>query len=162
MNRWTLRTPCRNCAVNGRTITDGWLVERNGQQLAYCAHDHYCYTVPRTELGEEPRSVRTRPDIKPGQRARVMLRDSGRCVMCGTADGPLHIGHLVSVKQGRTIGLTDAELWHDENLSVMCEECNLGLADDSISVRMMARVLMARIRLDVTGHALEEHDGGQS
>jgi hypothetical protein len=38
----------------------------------------------------------------------------------------MDIGHIISVHDGRAHGLSDAELFHDDNLVAMCPECNSG------------------------------------
>lgn len=135
-----LRTPCSVCGSS-----DGIITTTNGQDIVRCAQcDRYQYCAPRTETGREQRSVRTRPEIKPAQKARIIGRDGNRCVLCG-AGGNIHIGHLISVDEGRLIGLSTSELYNDENLAVMCEECNLGWSSTTLPLKLIANVLLVRI-----------------
>jgi 5-methylcytosine-specific restriction endonuclease McrA len=137
-----LRKPCVQC---GQEI--GYIQARNGQQVVYCsACDRYQYCAPKSETGLPQRSVSNRPLIKPSQRARIIDRDNGTCAVCNRADGVMHIGHLLSVDDGRKVGATDEELWSDENLAVMCEECNLGFGNLTVSLRLVYRVLQIRLR----------------
>lgn len=137
-----MRAPCAHCGH-----TKGIVTERNGQDVVRCiACGTHCYNRPKTESGKPQRSVRTRPDIDPSTKARILERDNYTCVMCHRADLPLHIGHLLSVADGKTLGATEAELYDDENLAAMCEECNLGLGWRSVSLRLVYRILLARIR----------------
>jgi 5-methylcytosine-specific restriction endonuclease McrA len=90
--------------------------------------------------------VRTRPTIKPSQKVRILERDNHTCVVCHRDDVPLHVGHLLSVEDGRKVGATDDELFSDENLCAMCAECNLGMSSRTISLRLVAKILRARLR----------------
>jgi 5-methylcytosine-specific restriction endonuclease McrA len=140
---YAMRAPCRFCGV-----LDGELRPTNGQNCVYCAGcGKLAYNAPKSETGEPQRSVSTRPDIKPGQRARILMRDLARCVLCG-ATGNLHVGHVLSVDEGRKQGATDAELFDDKNLACLCEECNLGLGRASFDPLIWLRLLRARIGRD--------------
>lgn len=140
-----MREPCPDCGS-----TEGVRVDRAGQACILCAVcDRWVYNAPKAETGEPQRSVRSRPEIKSSQRSRLLARDGFCCVCCGR-HGPefnLHIGHFLSVDDGRKVGATDEELWDDENLAVMCEECNLGMGRATFSLRLMHLVLRARIAL---------------
>ena len=104
----------------------------------------FLYNAPKTETGEAQRSVTTvHNGIKPKQRARIILRALGRCELCGSTKN-LHIGHLLSVTDGLALGLTEAQLNDDANLSAMCEECNLGIGKDSVTARLYAALLNRR------------------
>lgn len=143
----TMRSPCR-C---GETI--GTIRTKNGQDCVYCRNcGRYAgYNAPRTETGRAVRSLRTRPDIKPGQRARVLDRDNGACIVCHRTDVPLDVGHIVSVAEGRQLGMTDTQLFDDENLAAMCQSCNSGFNAVSINPRLFAATVIARInRRDAT------------
>lgn len=136
-----MREPCAECSC-----PDGVVTEVNGQDVVRCFWcDKYAYCRPRAESGREVRSVRTRPRIKPSQRARILERDNYTCVSCHTADVPMHLGHLLSVADGLRVGATEDELYSDENLAAMCEECNLGQGEKSVSVRLVYRILRARL-----------------
>jgi len=137
---FAMRAPCGCGSVTGRTET------RNGQDCVFCAScGRFQYNRPRDESGRDIRRLRTRPDLKPSQRARVLDRDSGCCVLCHRADLPLDVGHLVSVDDGRKLGMTDAELFDDENLAAMCAVCNSGYSERSVSPRIFAALIRARI-----------------
>lgn len=43
------------------------------------------------------------------------------------------------------MGLSEAELFDDENLLVLCEQCNAGQGRDTLPLRFMATVLRVRI-----------------
>ena len=139
---FAMRANCKACGCPHGTVT-----ERNGQDVVRCAEcDTYAYCAPRVETGREVRTVRTRPDIKPSTKARILERDGHACVSCHTTSAPLHVGHLLSVDDGRKLGATDEELFHDDNLASVCSECNLGLGARSVSLRLVYRILQARIR----------------
>jgi 5-methylcytosine-specific restriction endonuclease McrA len=141
-----MRSPCK---FDGSLA--GFIETKNGQDCVYCVKcARHQYNAPKTETGREPRTVTTvHNGIKPKQRARVLERDSGRCVLCGsTVD--LHVGHLLSVVEGMKQGLNESEINDDENLAAMCSECNLGLSDRPVSIRLLVRVLMARLKLKST------------
>lgn len=139
-----LRRSCAAC--NG---TEGRIETKNGQDCVYCATcGRWQYNAPKTETGREVRTVTTvHEGIKPKQRARILLRASGRCELCGKSDSPLHVGHLLSVKHGLMQGLTELELNDDENLAAFCDECNLGLGDEPVPLRLAIAITMARLRL---------------
>jgi 5-methylcytosine-specific restriction endonuclease McrA len=67
------------------------------------------------------------------------------CVICHRHGIDLDIGHLVSVDEGRQAGLTDLELYDDENLAAMCAACNSGYSSRSINPRLLAALLRSRI-----------------
>jgi 5-methylcytosine-specific restriction endonuclease McrA len=90
------------------------------------------------------RSLQTRPNIKPRQRARIIERDGGRCFICGERDR-LDAGHLISIYEGRKQGFTEAELMDDENLMAMCARCNSGFGRRSLSPRWVAAALRAHL-----------------
>jgi 5-methylcytosine-specific restriction endonuclease McrA len=137
----TMRAPCRYC---GHAL--GRIETRSGQDCVFClACGRHNYNAPRTETGRDVRSLRTRPDIKPSQRARILDRDDSRCIICHTVERALDVGHLVSVEDGRKQGLTDAELYADDNLVAMCAPCNSGYGAVSVSPRIVAALIRARI-----------------
>ena len=139
---YVMREPCRRCLHPHGTLT-----EKNGQDVVRCAEcDTYAYCAPRTETGREQRTLRTRPDIKPSQRARIFLRDGDACVICHTDRAVLNVGHLIDVDSGRAEGLTDRELFDDENLAVMCEECNSGISNQPLPLKITARILAMRLK----------------
>src|SRR5205814_2193011 len=140
LSQFAMRAPCR-CGNAG-----GFIETKNGQDCVYCGECRkFQYNAPKTETGREARTVTTiHNGIKPKQRARVLERDNGRCVLCGSVND-LHVGHLLSVVEGMKQGLTEVEINDDENLAAMCSECNLGLSDRPVSIRLLVRVLMARL-----------------
>jgi len=128
--------------------TSGYIVTKNGQDCVYCSrcNSYAGYNAPKTETGRAPRSVTSNRDgIKPGQRARILERDNGCCVLCHASNVNLHVGHLLSYSEGKKQGLTDDQLNDDENLAAMCDECNLGLSDRPVSIRLLMAVLIARL-----------------
>lgn len=134
-----MRQPCRCGNRTGRIET------RNGQDCVFCSTcDRHCYNAPRAETGREVRSLRTRPDIKPGQRARILERDNSTCVLCHRTGIELDVGHLISVDSGRKAGLEEGDLHDDENLAAMCQPCNSGLAARPVSLRFAIALLWAR------------------
>jgi len=138
---FTMRAPCATCsATAGRTET------RSGQDCVFCAGcGRWQYNRPRAESGRDVRSLRTRPDIKPSKRARILDRDAGCCIICHRDDLNLDVGHLISVDDGRQLGMTDPELFDDENLAAMCAACNSGYSATSVSPRILVGLIRARI-----------------
>lgn len=137
----TLREACTNCG----DVT-GIVTEKNGQDVVRCIGcGKWAYNQPKAESGKPQRSVRTRPEIKPSTRARILERDNYTCVMCHSATSVLHIGHLLSVNDGKALGATEEELFDDENLAAMCEECNLGQGQTTVSMRLLYLILKARV-----------------
>jgi 5-methylcytosine-specific restriction endonuclease McrA len=111
--------------------------------------NRHCYNAPRVETGKAVRTVQTVHEaIKPKLRAKILERATGRCELCGKGSelGPLHVGHLISVEQGLAGGSTELELNDPENLAAMCAECNLGLGKQTVPLRMMMSIFMARMR----------------
>lgn len=141
MSAHDLRSPCARCGG-----TSGAIETRSGQDCVFCSTcGKFCYNAPRVETGREVRKLATRPDIKPSTRARILLRDNSTCVICHRSDLPLDVGHIISVDAGRGLGLTDAQLWHDENLAAMCQPCNSGIGNITIPLRLLAAIVVARI-----------------
>lgn len=137
---YTMTDPCTDCGSR-----DGDLVESGPHWKLSCATcGRYQRFVSKTELGLVPHSLNDRPDIKPKKRARILDRDNGRCVICGRTD-QLHIGHILSVDDGKTLGWTDELLYDDENLATLCALCNAGYGSLSISPRLAAALVQARI-----------------
>ena len=139
-----LRAPCPGCQT-----TDGYSLDKGGQDVAYCAAcNRYQYCRPKTESGRERRTVRTRPAIKPSQRFKLLEQFAHTCVSCGANDRLLHIAHIISVEAydrfGAQVGMTEDELWADENLCVLCEECNLGMAGNIASVSLTLKAQRMR------------------
>lgn len=133
---------CRHCG-----IVDGYITTRNGQDCVFCERcNRFQYNAPRVETGREPRTVTTvHEGVKPGQRSRIIMRDQARCVFCSSKES-LHVGHLLSVSVGLSMGLTEVQLNHDDNLVTTCAECNLGQGDEPIAPWIIAHVLRWRLR----------------
>jgi 5-methylcytosine-specific restriction endonuclease McrA len=89
-----------------------------------------------------------RAGLRPTQQARVLDRDHRCCVICGRSATELRltVAHLVSVDDGRALGLTDDEINDDMNLAAMCEACNSGFNRRSVSAATLARLLAAAVR----------------
>jgi hypothetical protein len=137
-----MRGSCHRCGC-----PDGVIVTKGGQDTVRCSKcgQYAGYNAPRTETGRPPRSLRSRPDISPSQRSRILSMYNSMCAMSNHSDRPLHVAHWISVRDGRRLGLSDAELFDDENLLVLCDECNSGQGDETLPLRFMAKVLRARI-----------------
>jgi hypothetical protein len=132
---WDMRSPCSYCGG-----TDGRLEVRGGQNCVFCVGcGQWCYNAPKAETGEAVRSLASRPEIKPSQRTRVFSRDGYACLCCHATDRTLVVGHLISVAQGHELGMSDSELFADENLAAFCEECNAGQGAKSVSPRLIWR-----------------------
>lgn len=142
-----LRQPCRHCQAPAGT--DSHTENRGGQDVVLCGS---CgkpagYNAPKTETGRAVRTVTTvHNGVKPAQRSRIILRDGARCRLCGKSatQATLHVGHLLSVKDGMRLELSDEQINSDENLAAMCDECNLGLGEQTVPLWLMIVVLKAR------------------
>ncbi len=134
-----LRALCSVCGSDQGRITF-----RNGQNVVHCYWcSAYQYNAPKTETGLSQRSVVTvHNGIKPKQRARIIMRAGGACELCHCTEKPIHAGHLLSVNDGFSAGLCDADLNSDDNLAAMCEECNLGLSSEPIPTRLFVALLL--------------------
>jgi len=53
----------------------------------------------------------------------------------------MDIGHIISVHDGRVHRLSDAELFHDDNLVAMCPECNPGQGSETLPLPLLVAVL---------------------
>lgn len=137
-----IRDPGCSCGSN-----IGYITEAGAQDVVRCRKcNKFQYNAPRSETGKPVRHVSSREGIKPSQRIRIMLRANGRCELCGR-DGrerELHVGHLLSIKDGLGFELTETQLTVDENLAIMCDECNLGLGTLSVPLWVVYRILIAR------------------
>lgn len=138
------------CFCGSRTVT---VSEKNGQFLGYCsACGSYVYNVPRHELGLGPRKPRSSSaeTVDSTQRARILLRDNGVCQLCKATDRPLHVGHLLSVadwnNQYRRTPALEQVIGSDENLAMMCEECNLAIGSRTVSPILVASLHLTWLR----------------
>jgi 5-methylcytosine-specific restriction endonuclease McrA len=117
------------------------------QDCVFCDCGAFQYNAPRVETGRAVRTVKTVHDaIKPKTRRDVLLRASLACELCHSWTKELHVGHLVSVADGITHGLTDDEINSEANLCAMCAECNLGLGKETVPLRLAVAMVMARVR----------------
>jgi hypothetical protein len=134
-----MRAACPDCGN-----TDGMIMTVSGQDTVRCARcDRFCYNAPRAETGRPRRSLRSRPQVSPSQRQRILVRDKRTCFVCSRHEGRIDIGHIISVHEGRAYGLSDAELFHDDNLVAMCAECNAGQRSDTLPLPFLIVVLRA-------------------
>jgi hypothetical protein len=67
------------------------------------------------------------------------------CLRCGRSGELLNVAHWISVHDGKAEGLSETELFDDENLLVLCAECNAGQNRETLPLRFMATVLRVRI-----------------
>jgi ribosomal protein S14 len=101
--------------------------------------------LSKAAAGIEKRTVQsTHAAIRPKDRARIIERATGRCELCGRRDVILNVSHFLSVAEGHKAGLTDEEINCDENLSCMCEECNLGIGRKPFPLRLAVAIIRAR------------------
>jgi 5-methylcytosine-specific restriction endonuclease McrA len=103
--------------------------------------------VPKRELKLEPRTVTSRPGIKPKVRARILDRFGHSCMSCGASppDVLLQIDHVIPVELAKRYGVYDDLIEDDLNLAPFCEECNLGKGAtvfSARSIRLMHRCLV--------------------
>lgn len=139
-----LRTPCKGCGG-----TAGVIEPRNGQDCVFCVWcSTYQYNAPRTETGREVRKL-TRGPLKTKLKTAVWIRAGRRCELCGTpveATNGLAIDHMLSVEDGKALGLSEAQLNNIENLAAMCEECNSGKGRTTLPLWLVVNILKARTR----------------
>jgi 5-methylcytosine-specific restriction endonuclease McrA len=144
---YKMREPCRGCGHEFGKVT-----ETGAQDVVRCSDcNRFCYNAPRTETGKKVRTVQTVHEaIKPKLRARVIAGANGRCQLCGKgpeSGATMHVAHMVSVKQGLENGMTDAEMNSEANLICACDECNLGLGEETIPLRLALAMIMAKTRV---------------
>ncbi len=141
---YVMRAPCRWCGEPSRGKGPR---HSNGQDAILCAAcRRVVYNAPRSETGKPQRNVRTRPDLRPGQRERILERDGGECFLCHRRDAILHVSHALSVNDAKEFGWSEDEYMDDANLYAACEECNLGLRSKSMEARIFLRLIQVRIR----------------
>ncbi len=121
---YEMRAPCKWCSSLA-----GRIEQRKGQDCVICLEcTRWQYNAPRVETGRSVRSVSTvHATVTSSVRFRVLGRARGHCEMpgCGATTN-LHVAHLLGVKDGLEVGLTEVQLNSDRNLAAFCEECNLG------------------------------------
>ena len=147
----TMRKPCVKCGE-----TEGRIETRGGQDCVFCSScgKYAGYNAPKTETGRAPRTVTSvHNGIKPKQRARILMRATGRCELCGKR-AELHVGHLISVDAGVKLGMRDDQINDDENLSALCAECNLGVSNEPIPLRLAMGMVLSRIDWKSTQEAV--------
>lgn len=133
-----LRFPCAKC---GDTV--GRIYPRNGQDCVFCRTcGTFQYNAPRTETGREQRTLQTIRGVPVSQRSRLLERAHGRCELCAITEG-LTVAHILSVKEGFDF-LTDAHLNSDDNLMILCAECNAGQRHQSMPPWLVAALLYRR------------------
>lgn len=139
---YAMRAPCPACSCG-----TGYVTERGAQDVVRCIEcNRHCYNAPRVETGKAVRSVTTvRNSIKPKRRARIIMRAGGRCELCHATNKPLHAGHIIGVDIGLRYGLTEVELNDDENLTALCDECNLGMGAEPIPLTLAVAIVRARM-----------------
>lgn len=139
---FAMRQPCKKCGA-----THGSIETRNGQDCVFCGScGAYAYCAPKTETGREVRTVKTtHAAITTSQRYRIIERAARRCELCGSAKD-LHVGHIIKV--GHRMGLSDREINCDDNLLALCAECNLGMSDRPLPMKILVQLLRARYNLD--------------
>jgi 5-methylcytosine-specific restriction endonuclease McrA len=106
------------------------------------------YCIPNHELGLGPvkRRSSSLETVDATQAARIRLRDRGVCAMCRTAEGPLEIGHLLPLAECRKYPSLRQAMGSDENLALMCRECNADLSVRPVSLLWMAALHMGQER----------------
>ena len=129
-----LRTRCSECGYDRGTVKVSGL-----QRPVHCCNCFKLqYNASRAETGEEVTSLRSRIEIPSSQRARILERDSFRCLMCGKTphDGVvLTVHHLVSQADFVKYDCgKPSDVNQDANLATACAECNAGKSSRSISV----------------------------
>jgi hypothetical protein len=143
-----LHAPCTRCGC-----TTGISVEKNGQDVVYCAAcgAHAGYNRSKTESGKAPRTIPSLHRIPPSQAARIKERATARCELCGNRppDHILNVSHILSIADGLISIedglLTERELRSDDNLILLCEACNSGFGRRSLPVRLFVALLRARL-----------------
>lgn len=146
---YTMREPCKWCLKDGFTHTEGYVKSSGGQDVVRCSRcGRQCYNAPKTETGKAVRHIRSRVDLKPGQRERILERDNGFCLMCGRSASQgsiMHIGHMFSVADCIADGYGPEVYNDDDNLYSSCEECNLEQGARSLAPQVVCRLIAARI-----------------
>ena len=142
MSQHTLREQCQ-CGS-----TTGTIVEKNGQDCVYCTScERWLYNAPRMETGRAVRTLSSRPDITPSQRAHVLATHDHACVGCGKRppEVRLELDHIISREMAEAYDMLDALIDSHWNLAPMCGECNSGKRWVSEpQVRLMYRCLMMK------------------
>lgn len=144
---FTMRKACKTPFCES---TLGRIEVKNGQDCVYCCNcGEWQYNAHKVETGRAVRSTQTvHAAIKPRVRSDVLIRSNGRCELCGksSSDCVVHVGHILSVNVGVAEGLSDDDINDSENLMAMCDECNLGIGDQPLPLKLMVKVLVSRLK----------------
>lgn len=142
---WPLEKQCRECGAEPGS--PGFIRKSGDQNCLYCSCGKYnYYNVPKAKTGEPVNHIKTRADLKPGQRTRILERDGAACLLCKRSDTPLHIAHVLSVhdiKQHNIINIAEND---DANLFVCCQECNLDMRERSVEAQIFLHLIAVRTR----------------
>jgi 5-methylcytosine-specific restriction endonuclease McrA len=137
-----MRAPC----ACGHTF--GYATPTNGQEVVRCNRcTAYQYNRPRSESGAPVTSTRSRADIKPKVRARVLAAHGHACLSCGRSpavdDVVLDIDHMIPLALAERHGFNDDVITSEANLVPLCAECNRGKQDDldCMSLTLLYRAL---------------------
>ena len=144
-NLYPMRAPCRECGE-----PNGVREMKGRQDTVRCAScGRFQYNAPRVETGAPTATVRSREDISPGLRSRVLERCDNACWECGRRPPAviLHVGHLISVDDAKANGWADEQANHPLNLIAACEECNLGRGKRSFPPQSAIRYAMAVLKI---------------
>jgi hypothetical protein len=142
---FTMSRPCKFPACAGNVAA---FIRKSGpNNSARCVRCYqFQYCPSKEETGEERRSVKSRPGLKEGQRARILQRDGGACLLCKRSDVILHVAHALSIAEIREHGIVDIEENDDFNLFASCEECNLDLGKNSVEARIFLYLIAVRLK----------------
>jgi hypothetical protein len=140
-----MRGPC-SCGTHR-----GFIKPAGGQDCVYCyVCGKWQYNAPRVETGRAVRTVQTVLNgISAAQKARIKMRASGRCEICGAkpADAVgLQVSHIIGRNVGIKEGMSDGEINSDENLFAGCPECNQGLKEEIIPLRLAISIVRLRLK----------------
>lgn len=143
--------------------TEGRIEKKSGQNVVWCLKcgKSAGYNAKKSDIGEPQRHIPNREGIKKKKRMQIMIRDGPRCRFCGRTPPEviLHVGHLLSVEDGKAQGLSEKLFESDENLAVMCEGCNLGLGKTSVPLWLAIALLKAHDNHDRSSQVLHEQNG---
>lgn len=139
---------CRPCGLEGLERR-AWRKMVSGQDTLHCFHcGRSLGNLPKKISGLEQRSIKSRPDLHIEKRALIMQRDRSTCLMCGRKPEDeviLHLGHILSVEDCKRLNVPEWEWNADDNLCILCEECNLSQGKRSFEpAYLLARLLAAR------------------
>jgi 5-methylcytosine-specific restriction endonuclease McrA len=144
---YTLRAPCSSCGELSRGRGPRAV---NGQAVVYCATcRRFAYNAPKSETGTPQRRLRSREDLRVGQRERILERDNATCLSCGRRPPEviLHVAHMISVADCIALGGFGSDDYNDDsNLYTACEECNLRQGRRSLPPSHMIRMILLHNR----------------